>query len=258
VKIWRQTRPLQILVWCSFFAAIACQPSSACSYSSNPTKIGRNFSVLVLHENRPVRALQIELNTDPKADVESHPVSTFTTNEAGLSEFTNVKPGPYYISIKHVAFAQSIEIVADSRRTKTRVEKITFDWPGTEAISARSVSGLLNAVIRTENPLNDQAHPTFGPLAGAELTLSHAVSGEIIESQMSSESGAFGFQWVPAGLYMLQVEFAGDETRRFRAEDGYVPIEIDTSANASTINLFLYPGICGSLGFENRQETAAQ
>jgi len=258
VKIWRQNRTLQILAWCSFFAAIACEPISACSYSSNPAKIGRNFSILVLHGNTPVRGLQIELSTDPKADVESQPVSTVTTNEAGLSEFLNVKPGPYYISIKHVAFARSIEIVVDSRNTKARAEKLTFDWPGTEAISVRSVAGLLNAVVRTENPLNDHAHPTFGPFSGAKLTLAHAISGEIIESQTASESGAFGFQWVPAGLYMLHVELAGDASSRYRIEDGYIPIEIDPSANILTINLFLYPGICGSLGYENKQETATQ
>jgi hypothetical protein len=258
VKIWRQTRPLRILVWCSFFAAIACEPSFACSYSSNPTKVGRNFSILVLHEHKPVPGLQIELSTDPKADVESHPVSTVTTNEAGLSEFLNVKPGPYYISIKHIAFALSIEIVVDGRDTKPRAEKITFEWPGTKAISTRSVSGLLNAAIRTGNPLNDLAYPTFGPLGGAKLTLMHAVSGETIESQTASESGAFGFQWVPVGLYLLQVEMAENASGHYRAEDGYVPIEIDSSANASAIDLYLYPGICGSLGYENRQRTATQ
>jgi len=256
VRIRRPTRALQILVWCFFFAAIARETSFACSYSSNPAKIGRNFSILVLHENKPVRGLQIELSTDPRADVESHPVSTVPTNEAGLSEFTNVKPGPYYISIKHTAFAQSIEIVVESRRTKTRAEKITLDWPGQTPLSARSVSGLLNAPIRTGNPLNDQAHPTFGPFGGAKLTLMHAVSGEIIESQTASESGAFGFRWLPAGLYILQVEMEENAASHYLAEDGYVPIEVDLSANASTINLYLYPGICGSLGYENRLETA--
>jgi len=257
VKISRRTEALQILVWYSFFATIACEPSSACSYSSNPTRIGRHFSIVVLHENKPVRGLQIELSTDPKGDAEGHPVSTVTTNEAGVSEFTNVKPGPYYIAIKHVAFAQSIEIIVENHR-KARADKITFDWPGAKPISARSVSGLLNAMIRTGNPLNDQTHPTFGPFGEAKLTLLHAVSGEIIESQKASESGAFGFQWVPPGLYMLQIEIPENASGYYRAEDGYVPIEVEPSANASTINLYLSPGICGSLGYENRQEAATQ
>jgi hypothetical protein len=258
VKIRRQTGPVEILVCCFFFAAIVCEPSSACSYSSNPTKVGRNFSALVLHQNEPLSGLQIELSTDPKESGDSRPVLTITTNESGLSEFTSIKPGPYYISIKHVAFVQQIEIVVDSRRTKARAEKIAFEWPGETPLSARSISGLLNAVVQTGSPLNDQAHPAFGPFAGATLTLMHAVSGEVIESQTASESGAFGFQWVPAGLYMLQVRKEENASSRYRVEDGYVPIEVDPSANASTINLYLYQGMCGSLGYENRQGTAAQ
>ena len=258
MKIGRRTRALQVLVWYFLFAAIGSEPGSASSYSSNPTKIGRSFSVVVLHDSKPVRGLQIELRTNPKADVESSPVSTVTTNDAEVSEFRNIKPGPYYISIKHVAFAQSIEIVVDSRHANACAEKVTFDWPGAKALSARSVSGLLNAVISTGNPLNDLAHPTFGPLGEAKLKLVHAVSGEIIESQTASESGAFEFKWVLPGLYMLQVEMPESARSHYHAEEGYVPIEIDSSANASTINLYLSPGICGSLGYENRQEAAAQ
>jgi hypothetical protein len=168
---------------------------------------------------------------------------------------TGQQAGPYSTSIKHSAFSQSIEIVVDRRRTDSHVEKITFEWPSSKPWFVRSISGLLNAPIRTGNPLNDQSHPIFGVFGVARLILSRAVSGKVIESQTASESGAFGFRWVPTGLSMLHVETADNASPRHRTEDGYIPIEIDPSAEVSTLNLFLYPGVCGDLGDENRQES---
>jgi hypothetical protein len=256
VKIRRQRGIVRMVVLCSFFVAGISLRASACSYSSNPAKIGRNFSVQVLYRSQPLAGLQIELSTDPKGNENSRPILTTSTNKNGLSEFSNVRPGPYYISIKDAAFPQSTEIVVNGRRTNSRKEKLTFEWPGFALLSVRSVSGLLNAPVRTANPLNEQAHPTFGALGGVKLTLLRAVTNEMIEAQSATESGAFAFESVPAGLYVLHIEMAENMSNHYHIEDGYVPIELDPMAKASTFNLFLYPGVCGALGYEDRQESA--
>jgi hypothetical protein len=254
----RQVGTPQILTWCFMFVLGFPSVAASCSYSSKPIKIGRNFSVEVNYETKPLAGLQIELSTDPRGNEESRQISKIMTNENGRSEFTNVKPGSYYISINHAAFPQSIEIVVNNRRTDTKAEKITLEWPGRQPLLVQSVSGLINAPIRTGEPLNDQAHPVFGALSGAKLTITRAVSGEVIGSEVASESGAFEFQWIPSGLYMLHVEMAENEKGRYHSEDGFVPVEIDPSAKDSTLSLFLYPGVCGELGYENRHETATQ
>jgi hypothetical protein len=186
---------------CSFFVTGISLRASACSYSSNSTKIGRNFSVQVLYRSQPLAGRQIELSTDPKGNENRRPILTTNTNKNGLSEFSNVKPGPYHISIREAAFPQSTEIVVDGRRPNSRKEKLTFEWPGFAPLSVRSVSGLLNRPVRTRNPLSEQAHPTFAALGGVKLTRLRAVTN-------------------------------------------------------STFNLFLYPGVGGALGYENRQESA--
>ena len=257
MKRARQIAAVPVLCGFLFLIGVTLR-GSACSYSSNPTKIGRNFSVQVLSQGSPIAGLQIELITNPSGEQEIRSLLTKTTDESGFSEFINVKPGPYFVGIKHAAFPQSVEIVVDPRHAENLPEKITFEWPQEKRLSTRSISGLLNAAIRTENPLNDQARPTFGALGGAKLTLSRAVSGEVVEAQMATESGGFGFQMAPAGLYTLRVEMPKDSSRYRGSQDGYIPIEIDPAAKISTLNLFLYPGICGSLGYDNRQEAPTE
>jgi hypothetical protein len=115
------------------------------------------------------------------------------------------------------------------------------------------VSGLLNAIVRTGRIVDD--HPGYGPLSGAKLKLLKAVSQETVESQVASESGSFNFHLVPSGLYFLRVESSEGEAASYPT-DGYVPSEVNPSTGASTLNLFLFPAICGSLGYENRQGIA--
>ena len=251
----RQTGALR-LVWRSCFIFGLVATASACTYSSNPTKTGRSFSVLVVNEGKPLAGVRVELSTDPKGYEASRSLLTIATDDAGQSKFHDVKPGRYYVGISDAAFPQSTEIVVDGRRSKAQTEKITFEWPGVNPLAVRFISGLLNAALRTGEPLKDQAHPTFGALGGARLTLSRAVSGEVIETQTASESGSFGFQTVAAGLYMLKVEVQTSE--RYRDVRGYVPIEVDPDAKTLDLNLFLQPGVCGALAFENRKESAIQ
>jgi hypothetical protein len=189
--------------------------------------------VHVAYNSKAIAGIRIELRTDPNGNEESRSLLTLATDDSGLSKFTNLKPGRYYVRIKHVAFPQSIEIVVDNRRSGGETEKITFEWPSMRPISVRFVSGLLNAALRTGNPLSDQAHPAFGALGEARLTLSSAISGDTIETQTASGSGAFGFRPVPAGLYLLKVEVAENLSHRYRDVNGYIPIAVDPDAKGS-------------------------
>ena len=227
---------------------------SACSYSSNPTKIGCDFLVEVFNQGEPVRGLQIELSTDPgSSDEESRTVSIITTDANGWAKFASVRPGLYYIQIKHPAYAYSEEILVLRHPPKSSPEKIMFEWPGVKPLSTQSVSGLLNGHVRTERDLlSDLSHPTYSAVRGAKLTLSKAVTNEIVDWQMSQESGSFSLQPVPAGLYFLRVERPNtSEARWLYPPDGYVPIQVDPSAKFSSLNLFLDNAICGELAIWN-------
>jgi hypothetical protein len=134
--------------------------------------------------------------------------------------------------------------------------------PGMEIGSVQSASSWLNGQLRTDHALalndKDQVHPVFGPSKAARLTGQPTASEESVESQEASQSGAFEFRAVSAGPYLLRVEAPGDAAIRRLGFDGYVPIEIDPSAKASTLDLFLFPGVCISLAHRTGEKPAVQ
>jgi hypothetical protein len=130
--------------------------------------------------------------------------------------------------------------------------------PGLEMASVQSVSSLLNGQLTTDHALNDEVHPVFGRSNAAQLTVQHTAPEEIVESQQAGQLGALGFRAVFAGLYLLHVEAPGDAVVRRLGFDGYVPIEIDPSAKASTLNHFLFPGVCISVAYRTGEKSAVQ
>jgi hypothetical protein len=229
----------------------------ACSQSLLPTKSGREFLVEVMDRGKPVGGLQIELSTDPgSGDAENRSVSTIRTDANGRARFANVPPGLYYIGIKHPAFGSSIEIEVVRVPPKGSLKKITFEWPGVKPISVQSLSGLLNGHVRTDRGLGaDLLHPSYRPVEAAKLTLLNAISNEVLNFQITQKAGLLNFQSVPDGLYLLRIESTKTSSTRWSfPSDGYVPIEINSSAKLSSLNLLLDQAICGELGFENREE----
>ena len=244
-------------IWgCSFLLLIAGNLDvSACSSSPNPTKIGRDFLVGIFNQGRPVAGLQIELSTDPRSgDEESRTISIVTTDVGGLARFASVPPGPYFVGIKHPAYAYSEELQVMRHPPKGSPEKITFEWSGWKPLTTQSVSGSLNGHVRTDRGFGpDFSQPIYSTVLGAKLTLSKAVTNEIVDAQTTQESGLFTFAPVPAGFYFLRVETPLSNAVRWHyPTDGYVPIVVDPSAKFPSLNLFLDDAICGELAWEQR------
>jgi hypothetical protein len=229
---------------------------SACSSSPKPTKIGRGFLVGVFDQGRAVAGLQIELNTDPRSgDKESRSISIVTTDADGLARFASLSPGPYFLGIKHPAYAYSEALQVMCHPPKGSPEKITFEWPGWKPLTTQSVSGSWNGHVRTERGLgSDLSQPIYGPVQGAKLTLSKGVTNEIVDARTTQESGMFTFAAVAAGFYFLRVETPVSNTVRWHYPiDGYVPIVVDPSAKSPSLNLALDDAICGELAWEQRE-----
>ncbi len=181
-----------------------------------------------------------------------------STDESGLPSFAAVKSGSYTVDIKHKEFPSSTDILVRSSSGKTTHETIIVEWLNIEVLDVQSVAGLINGQIKTGNPLNDQMHPVVVPLGEAKRTLVHAASEEIVGSQTVSVSGAFSFGLTPLGLYQLHVEAPENAETHQIGYDGYIPIEIDSSAEVPSLSLSIDPPMCGTLVYRNEAGVAAQ
>jgi hypothetical protein len=260
VTISRYSRALEAALLFALFFFIGRSNLSACSTSViGMEEVSDHFRVKVLTRGQPVAGLKLELRTIP-----SHPskrsqlILNGSTDESGLAEFAGVKAGSYTVDIKHTAFPSSTDILVRSHPRKTTQEMVILEWPNIEIVHVQSAAGLLNGQIKTGNPLSDQAHPVVVPLGEAKLTLLRAASEEIVGSETASVSGAFSFGSAAPGLYLLHVEASENPQTQQIGYDGYVPIEIDSSATALSLNLSIYPPMCATFRYRNEKEVGAQ
>jgi len=231
---------------------VAVESSSACSTSSFPTNVGRDFKVIVFDRGNPVEGLQIELSIVSGDKT----VSIVKTDAKGSVEFKHIEPGSYYVGIRHPAFHYSIEVKVMRHAPRDSYRAVTFQWPGWNPLSTQAVSGSLTGRARTDRPLLldlTGPQPVYRDVQGAKLTLSRAASGEIVGSQLSQENGRFEFKDVSPGFYFLRVEtpYPQDATSQqwVYPHDGYVPIEVDPSSRFLTVDLQLDNAICGELAW---------
>ena len=251
----RSPRPIAISIgsYCILFLFLAGVFANACSESSMPKEVSRSFSVQILNEGEAIAGLKIELSTAPKGDQKSRTVLILVSDQSGQATFRAVKPGLYFVGIKHSAFSSSEEILVNAHPSKNASKEITLEWPGVEPLKVQSLSGFLDGPASSGQPLEDMLHPRSGPMGYVRLTVSSAISEELVESQVSSASGAFGFRPLAAGLYYLNIEPQNNQGTRYSM--GFVPIEIDPSTKTPILNLEVFHAICGSLGYVNRDVT---
>jgi hypothetical protein len=251
-------RPTAIITrrYCILFLFLAGELANACSMSPMPTEVSPSFSVQISDDGRAIAGLKIELSTEARGDQEGQTVSILVSDSRGQATFKAIKPGVYFIAIKHPAFSPSEEILVKTHPCKSAAKTITLEWPGVDPLKIQSLSGFLDGPISSGDPLEDMLHPRSGPLGDVKLTLSSAISEELIESQLSSPSGAFGFRPLTAGLYYLEIEPKNHQGNRYSM--GFVPIEIDASAKAPMLNLQVFHAICGSLGYANNDGTDSE
>ena len=250
----RQKGALELFFCALFFIAVSLRPLSACSIAVTSFEVTDHFVVDVFNRGERVPGLVIELRAFSKrADnrIDERVVLTRTTDEHGEAAFTAIRSGNYTVTIKHEAFPKLADVFVKKHASKSAESRITFEWPASQILHVKSVSGLLNGQIKTEMHLYDKAHHVFQPLTYAKMTLLDAVSGQVIESQTASESGAFGFRTSSEGLYILRVELPPQGTANYRDINGYIPIEIAPAADVTNLNLFLSQGLCGSVAYQN-------
>ena len=247
----QQRRQIVILLLCSTFVVLTAQSLSACTYLYDPKEVTRTFSVEITDHRRGISDLHVQIEEAGVSGNKSKHTLISVTDDHGLAQFRDMRPGAYTISIKNVAL-QPEDIIVKGMPSERALRKIAILLPDDEVLAVRSVSGSIHGQMQAADPVNYEALVEFG--TGVKLTLIRAVSEKIIESHAAGDSGGFTFSPLPEGLYFLHVEVSAEPTMHRRAVSEYIPIKIDPSAKAPNLDLRMSPGTCVAFAYRNGDE----
>jgi hypothetical protein len=181
-----------------WMAALLTRAAVACSVSIEPIFAGPDFNVKVTAWGEPVRGARVEAVprfelTQQYPDKAASPRYTAITDNDGIARFRHVRPGSYFVNAPK-ANASWIEVVADW----SSAVNIALISPSVPPVTSGSLTGR----IRLSGFVH---HPQ--PILSLELR--EAVSGHLLSSVQTDETGSFAFPSFPRGRYFISMKASG-------------------------------------------------
>lgn len=161
-----------------------------------------HMTVVVTHREKPLAGIKIQVVPEGSPD----PILTKTTDAKGTVLIGGLTAGRYFLTASHEGFdvgKQWIEVsTVPNAKAKKRLKLQWADWSYQTSRVAGTLTGLVPG--NTGHPLMDMVHPTATVFPGVAITLKSAFS-EDERHTISDSSGAFLFDDVPEGIYILTI-----------------------------------------------------
>jgi len=210
--------------------AVHARASSAVACLGNGFEMRRDFVVTVLHEDRPLAGVSVEVTTNSDSDE----VQRFSgiTDADGRVRVAGLPPGDYWLKAQllGITAAYHCSHIADisSRKAKSALR---YDW-GDLAPATSRIAGKLMDCLRGEgeSPLLNLLHCTPVPVVGARFRLQSPTTGGTYTT-ISDADGSFAFDSVPHGTYVLHVEGGKTPTREYDSADLLINLSPDARWN---------------------------
>ena len=157
------------------------------------------------------------------------------TASDGVVDVATLASGEYWLNadLLGISAADQCFHVAQRASRKAR-RRATYEWGRFAAVTQRAAGRLVDAQAGTGGtPLWNLAHRTRVPISGSMLKLKNPFTGDVLATR-SDVHGAFAFDHIPSGIYVLHVE-GGSSNRAF---DGTIQlIRISSTATGDTLVL---------------------
>ncbi len=236
------------LFWtCALLAALAGRVA-ACVQSFPEWKRGRNFTVTMVMDGKPVQGMRVLL---VPVDERKKSVRLETTSDdKGVARFIDVKPGRYYVEAHRLGVEVGPGTVVVSRQGSS--DEIAVEWPVRPVFTVISVTGRLQRhIYRNANWVDGFVHPKVGPLAGAKLTLSRVDSEKQVGVAVTGSDGNFDFHHVEPGAYLLHIE-EKVSPEFWQPIDDYLLVYVDPASVRRELRLQVDWTSCGIVASEIR------
>jgi hypothetical protein len=230
------------------------QPLHACSIAGcadRGAELRASFTIQVNHQGRPIPGVGVKVMSFGDKNVERF---SGETGVEGTVAVTDLPPGSYWIDVEKMGIGAAhhcFHVRGKSSRKAKRSMK--YDWGDSPHATVTEIRGKFvhRRPGQGGTPLWNALHPLESPVAKAPLELKDPLTGTLT-STVTDDQGAFGFDAVPDGIYVLST--AGLESRSFL-------IRVTQTAEKKQIDLLVredvYPP-CGVTPFIDIRLVTAQ
>lgn len=199
--------------------SLAC--SAVACINSGP-EFRPNFEVAIEHDGRPLRGATVEIISNAGGNLSIRFLGVTASN--GVVQVRRLPPGEYWLNAELLGVTAAyhcFHIAQLPSRIASR--RVTYEW-GDYALATRQVAGrLIDSQPGTgESPLWNLIHRRNLPIVGATLKLQDPFTSRVFIST-SDADGAFGFDVIPDGLYVLHIE-GGRSNREFESADKLIRV----------------------------------
>jgi carboxypeptidase family protein len=201
------SRLAQILLTLCFFPLIAV-PAVACSAAGcayGGIEMRRDFTVKIRHGSEPVLGAIILISGPQGKDTAKK--LAFETDPAGVAHIAALAPGYYWLDAEYLAIGAAYHCFHVNETPSRKAKRsLAYHW-GNLAFGTHRIAGrLLDSQPGQGGTLVwNLTHSVDAPIAAANLTLTSAATKAAYKTT-SDASGAFAFDGIPNGTYVLHID----------------------------------------------------
>jgi len=220
----KSVRTLTVLVlWLSLSAAQA----TACSLAgclNRGVEMRNDFAVKIRHADKPLPGVTVEI-TGPQRTSDAKKFAV-TTDRDGIAHITNLAPGDYWLNAEYLGIGAAYHCFHVKEKPSRKAKRnLAYDW-GDLAPATRRIAGKLvdSQPGKGGTPIQNLLHRVDVPIAEAKLRLQNATTGAVYHST-SDANGAFAFDGIPNGTYVLHIDAGMVEPgREYEASDHLIAL----------------------------------
>ena len=205
-----------------------------------------DFTIRIRHADKPLAEAAIEI-TGPQGTTDAKKF-TVTTGKDGIARISNLAPGDYWLNAEYLDIGAAYHCFHVNEKPSRKAKRaLTYDWGGLAAGTRRIAGKLVDSQSgKGGTPIWNLLHRVDVPIAGAKLTLQNATT-EAVYHTTSDANGAFAFDGIPTGTYVLRIGAGKVEPdREYEASDHL--IALGSSASGDSLLLKLREASSGSCG----------
>jgi hypothetical protein len=244
-----------VLCLLSVFAA----PASACSLegcTNRGIELRSDFAVKIRHADKPLPGTTIEI-TGPQGTSGAKKFAV-KTDKDGIARITNLAPGDYWLNAEYLDIGAAYHCFHVNERPSRKAKRnLAYDW-GDLAPGARRIAGKLldSQPDKGGTPIWNPLHRVDVPIVAAKLTLQNAITRAVYYTT-SDASGAFAFDGIPNGTYVMHIDAGKVEPDRdYEASDHLVSLSPTAKRNSLLLKRQeASGGSCGGTSLELQESS---